>query len=191
MDNNHTNFQNLKALRRCETIYKDIFLFYFCTCVPYALGSLVFGIFGLGNTLFVVFVGILLTLVIGVLGILGCYAKNDIFCLMATIASLIGFVVSQGSPVQLIICIGSAACTVITIITNKKYRKLEKLEGFPYFNERVDAANEAFRSGKDKYKERYEEPKSKNLPSDMDDLVAQSSAMPDALVRKNDYMDDI
>lgn len=169
MHYDRTNTLYIAALKRCEAVYKYVFYFYAGLCGVYALASLIFGILGLGNVYIIIVDGIILKLIVAALGILGCYNKNDKLCVLAPVVVLFGLFCNDHF-VNGALLVGSIACAVISIITNRKYHELEKIEGFPYFNERFNEENEKFRSGKDVYQEQYEKLKSRNLSDTMDEL---------------------
>ena len=69
---------------------------------------------------------------------------------------------------DLINSIAMAITIFIVSLVNNVYHKLEACEGFPYFNERFE--EEKKEAKKDKYQEYWDELKSKNKGSEMDEI---------------------
>lgn len=151
MKNNY--LKNLKELRRCERIYKIIFIVYFVSCVPLTFTTLIYGtlalasstsgnVFGFASTM-------ILSLALFATGLLSIYRKENKFTyLPIAVATLLVFLNSfedmfflqiltlySMGYIHLVIAIASS---IILTFTHKKYHYLEQQDGFPYFNERFE-----------------------------------------------------
>ncbi len=137
MENNY--FKNRKMLRRCERIYKFIFLAYFISCVPPALISLIYGTLYSASvddnsTIFFAATMILL-LVIFATGYFSVYKKELKFTYMSLLFAITLSLVNIIGVIHILIGVISA---ILLKFTNKSYQYLEQQDGFPYFNERFE-----------------------------------------------------
>lgn len=169
MQYNLTYTQNSADIKRCEKIYKWVFIFYAGFCVPYIIGAIIFIIITpLHDEIDYLLNGIVFKLITLCLGTMGCYKKNQISAAAAPCCMAVNLLLYQGFNSTIMIL--SIPAAILTILANRKYKYLEQCEGFPYFNERFEASEELKSSGRDIYQERYEEIKKKHTSDKMDDI---------------------
>lgn len=169
MQYNLTYTQNLAALKRCEKIYKWVFIFYAAFCVPHIIGAIIFIVITPShNEIDYLLNGIVFKLILLCLGTMGCYKKNQLLAAAAPVCAAVNLLLYQG--LNSMIMTLSIPAAILTIMTNRKYKYLEQCEGFPYFNERFESSEELRNSGRNIYQERYEEIKEKHTSDKMDEI---------------------
>lgn len=133
---NNTNLNNLKALKKCrklETLL--LLLIVFPTAVP-----LVFSIIAIFSPIysdFAIIISIILRLVYIVMAFAGLYCKKLHWTISAPIASVMIWIVTEGTAEILLVFFALLTAT-LTVYNNRVYAYLEQQEGFPYFSERFE-----------------------------------------------------
>lgn len=150
MENNY--FKNLKMLKRCERIYKLIFLTYFISCIPVTVITLIYGSMALAtvsNNVFRFTATMILSLALFGMGLLSVYKKEKKFTYLPVPVAILLSAVNSFAEMDFLnilslYSLGSTyifiavASSVILTFTHKTYHYLEQQDGFPYFNERFE-----------------------------------------------------
>jgi len=157
MGYNKLHCENLASLKRCNMLFNINAIFYIIFCGLYIIKSLIMLITCIdGSELIYLFDGIIFKVLILACGYYGCYAKNNFYTLLTPGLCVINMIAFAEIQLNIVLLSISLSLSIVVIFASKKYKILEQTEGFPYFNERIDAQNELFNNPKDVYKEQYE-----------------------------------
>ncbi len=170
MGYNKLHCENLTSLKRCNRIFNITALFYVIFCGLYAVDAIFMIIISIGNSIWSFFIdGIVFKAAILASGYYGCYAKKNLYTILAPGIFIINQIAFSDMPLNGIFFPFSLILSVLTVFASNKYHILEQAEGFPYFNERIDEQNDSFNNPRDVYKEQYENTV-KNSMDKMDEI---------------------
>lgn len=161
--------KNRISLKNCQRVYNLVALTYIFVYGGSLFGSLYSCILMLSSLLQIL--NALFLAAILAAGFMGAYLKSDLFAIGAPVIAAINAPISPnlgyfGVPLTVGLALG-------TVLANKKYKWLEKQEGFPYFNVRF--TNQKFDQVqfgiKDPYTQKLEELRKKdNNSGHMDEI---------------------
>lgn len=161
--------KNRISLKNCQRVYNVVALAYIFVYGGSLFGSLYSSILMLSSLLQLL--NVLLLAAILATGFIGAYLKSDLFAVAAPVVAAINAPLSPnlgyfGIPLTVSLALG-------TVLANKKYKWLEKQEGFPYFNVRFtnQKLDQVQFSIKDPYTQKLEELRKKdNNSGHMDEI---------------------
>lgn len=170
MGYNKQHCENLASLKRCNRIFGITGTFYLIFCGLYAIDAIFMIVISVGGVIWRYFFdGVVFKAAILASGYYGCYTKNNFYTILTPFLCILNSIIFLDMPLNTPLVSASIILAVLTVFANNKYKILEQCEGFPYFNERIDAQNELFENPKDIYKEQYENIV-KNSSDKMDEL---------------------
>ena len=170
---NRKNFsENALSLKRCEKIYSLIFWAYALSCIPYACAIFIYAFLEsliLGDIMQLIR-NSLLTLAIFSAGLVSIYKKESKFTWIPVVIAFIAEFFSGFHDTFSLFLGISIVSSVLLTFTHKKYRFLEKQEGFPYFNERFEEQKNGLKNyiNNNPYQQNIE--KYKNSSGKMDEI---------------------
>ncbi len=157
---NLSYLKNKASLKRCESLYGIVTLFYLIVGFGYIFSNLYIALITPVDTYYYFFNGVVFKLPFLAFGFLGCYLKRNMYAVLATFTIGVNSLIFTTGDNELVAVV-SVIATILTCLTNKKYHELEQCEGFPYFNERFTEVNDARLENKDIYREQLEYHKSR------------------------------
>ena len=185
--------ENLTALRRCNKVYKFVFLLN-AASVVIIIGCVFFQLIG-SILLLNDFLHTLLPLCFlmpgaAVSAIYSGYRRKDVFAVFAPILALIGVFLR---PIMGIMLSADILSALLVLCANAKYRYLEQQEGYPHFNpllhEQLQRAEDFHR--RDPYKELARKLK-KNAADSMDTIRKDEKELsPKSSGSQKKFMDEI
>ena len=126
--------ENLTALRRCNKVYKYVFLLN-AAAVLITLGCVFFQLIGsilmLTNFLHTLIPFCFLMPGAAVSAIYSGYRRKDVFAVFSPVLALIGVLLR---PLMGIMLSADILSAMLVLFANAKYRYLEQQEGYPHFN---------------------------------------------------------
>lgn len=161
---NQSYLEHKAALKRCESIYGIVILFYLIVGLGYVISHLYLAfltsLIPESETMYYFLNGVVFKIPFLAFGFLGCYLKKNLYAVLALFTIGVNALIYTVGGNELISALTIIAM-ILTCVTNRKYHELEQCEGFPYFNERFTEVNDARLENKDVYKEQLEYHKSR------------------------------
>ena len=152
MDSEYMN--NKKIMKHCSIIYNIIGYYYIFVYGFTVLGGLILFWLIDGNVLAFFFDAILCKGIILAGGLYSAYKKDNILVLIPTVLIVLdtAFGIAVLNSILLTLTI---IASLLNIIANYHYHKLENCEGFPYFSERFDDQDDKYKNKIDVYEENF------------------------------------